>query len=428
MRALPRPVRRGVGCAVLVALVALASGCVGFRSAGAAQPTQIGDVRVSVVVCAAQTTGCNGRGNSDTAPGEGATGQLLLAYRIPAGSAAPATLTSARVSFAASDGYAAELQRLAPAPTGTRWVGYLSDPFTHTAATSAAGLAVSADFGLPTTPGAAFAGPFAYRPVVGARSVTAATPASRPVACGDALTAQQSDGADGVVVCADAPVRGQIGTDLTVATQDLVVVAGATGIPAPAGSVVAVPFTLRHGGRGPALAVTLSATTSLPGASAAPSPGTIVPVAGSDHQALVVVGIPPGARPAVHGVTLRATVPGGTTREMTTRIVVRRPAGAAPAGSAAARAVRFGWRPDRRARFYNLQVFSRAKKVASLFPDRPGRQVRLRPGRYRVVVWTGLDRASRGRYASRPWVNRTITLRPASTAAARKRPLVVRLR
>jgi hypothetical protein len=49
--------------------------------------------------------------------------QLLVGAQIPAGVGAPDTLTSAApgsISFASSPGYAAELQRLQPAPAGRR--------------------------------------------------------------------------------------------------------------------------------------------------------------------------------------------------------------------------------------------------------------------------------------------------------------------
>ena len=419
---------RVAGAVGLVVTVALASGCVGLRNVSGTQPQPIGDVRVSAVVCASGAPGCGGRGNSDTVPLEGAQGQILLGVRVPAGAVAPPTVFAPGVAFAVSDTYASELRRLAPASAGTRWVGYISDTVTHTAATSAAGLPVTAEFGMPVTPGIPFAGPFRHRPVVGARSVTPAAPATRPVTCGASLTSEQPDGPDGVVICVDWPSTGTLGSDLSVTTQDIAIVAGATRIPAEAGAVVGVPFALRHAGRGAPLAVVLAASTSLPGATVAPSPATVVPAEGGEHAVVVTLAVPARARAAIHGVTLRATLPGGGMREMTTRVVVRRPAGAAPLPSTRPRALRLDWRPDRRARFYNLQVFRGSRKILSVFPTADRRVVRLRPGRYSVRVWTAARRTPRVVYVRRPWVNRVITVRPAATAAARARPMSVRLR
>jgi hypothetical protein len=280
---------------------------------------------------------------------------------------------------------------------------------------------------MPVTPGLPYAGPFTYRPVVGARSVTPPAPADRPVACGASLTSAQPNGPDGVVVCVDSPSASTLAGDLSVTTQDLAVTADATRIAAPAGTVVGVPFTVRHAGRGDALAVALVASTSLRGAAVAAAPATLVPAEGGEHRVLVSLAVPADARPAIHGVTLRATLPGGETREMTTRVLVRRPAGAA-ASSSRPRSLRLDWRPDRRARFYNLQVFRGARKVVSVFPTADRRTVRLRPGRYRVRVWTGLQRRPRVAYARRPWVDRVIRVRPAPTRASLSRTATVRLR
>lgn len=204
-------------------------------------------------------------------------------------------------------------------------------------------------------------------------------------------------------------------------------VAGSARVPAPAGSVVAVPFALRHGGGGAPLDVSLGALTTLRGASVAPSPATLVPT-GGEHQALVVVGVPASARRATHGVTLRATLPGGQTREATTRIAVRPPAEPLSVVRHAPRRVRLDWRDDRRADYYNLQVFSRARKVLSTFPGKDDQLLRLRPGRYRIVVWSGIGPLRPTRYAPRPWVNRMVKVAPGRSRFVRAKPLRVRLR
>ena len=113
---------------------------------------------------------------------------------------------------------------------------------------------------------------------------------------------------------------------------------------------------------------------------------------------------------------------------MTTRIVIAEAVDTLAVARRKARTVRVDWPRDRRAGFYNLQVFRGKRKVVSVFPRADRRQVRLRAGRYRVVVWSGVGAMRRGRYAPRPWVNRFVTVRPARTASARARPVVLRVR
>ncbi|MGD9570699.1 MAG: hypothetical protein AB7V62_02285 [Thermoleophilia bacterium] len=419
----------GLVAGVLVA-AGLASGCVGLRAVSGNQPVPLGEARVSATVCAAQTTGCNGRGNSDTAPGENAQGQILLGFRIPAAATPPAAPVAKGVAFAADATYAAELQRLLPAPAGTRWVGYASATITYVPAQAAAGLPLTADFGLPVTPGAPFASPFRHRPVVGARSVTAGAPATRPVTCGPTPTASFEDVGGAYTVCVDWPAPGALATDLQVGVQDVALAPDAGEFTVDAGAVSAVPFTVRHAGPGTPPTLALAASTTLPGAAAAPSPATVAPTPGGAHQALVVLGIPAGTAPGAYDLTLRATATGGRIREATARVVVRAPAVAAPAPAPAARprALRLDWRKDRRARFYNLQVFSSSRKLVSVFPRNDRRVVRLRPGRYRVVVWSGLAGRPKVRYRPKPWVNRTIRVRAAPTRAAALRILRVPVR
>jgi hypothetical protein len=62
-----------------------------------------------------------------------------------------------------------------------------------------------------------------------------------------------------------------------------------------------------------------------------------------------------------------------------------------------------------RARYYNVQVFRRGRKILSAWPSRPslqlaerwsygGRRVTLAPGRYRWQVWPGFGSRTKGRY------------------------------
>ncbi len=88
---------RAAGLVAGILLAAgLASGCVGLRAISGSQPVPLGEARVSATVCAAETPGCNGRGNSDTAPGENVQGQILLGFRIPGGATPPAAPVALR--------------------------------------------------------------------------------------------------------------------------------------------------------------------------------------------------------------------------------------------------------------------------------------------------------------------------------------------
>jgi hypothetical protein len=70
------------------------------------------------------------------------------------------------------------------------------------------------------------------------------------------------------------------------------------------------------------------------------------------------------------------------------------------------------WTPVRRATYYNVQVFRHGRKVLSVWPTKAryrlkrswkyqGERRRLRPGRYRWVVWPGYGPRSKGNYGKR---------------------------
>ena len=67
------------------------------------------------------------------------------------------------------------------------------------------------------------------------------------------------------------------------------------------------------------------------------------------------------------------------------------------------------WRPDRRARFYNVQLYRLGHKVLSAWPGRArfrlharwtfaGRTHRLRPGNYSWLVWPAYGSTSHPRF------------------------------
>jgi hypothetical protein len=87
------------------------------------------------------------------------------------------------------------------------------------------------------------------------------------------------------------------------------------------------------------------------------------------------------------------------------------------------------WRADPRASYYNVQLLRRGRKVLSVHPTRPLQRLParvLRPGRYQLVIWSGLDKERTGRYAPAPWVRETFVVRPSTYARqqglAAKRP------
>jgi len=66
------------------------------------------------------------------------------------------------------------------------------------------------------------------------------------------------------------------------------------------------------------------------------------------------------------------------------------------------------WRPDPRASYYNVQLYRGARKVVSTWPSVARVRLakgRLRPGPYRLLVWSGIGSRERKRYAPRPWLS-----------------------
>ena len=81
------------------------------------------------------------------------------------------------------------------------------------------------------------------------------------------------------------------------------------------------------------------------------------------------------------------------------------------------------WTPVRGARYYNLQLWRRGRKILSVWPARPryqlkrrwrygGRSWRLGPGRYRWFVWPGFGPRSKADYGRRMGPGRFRVARP----------------
>ncbi len=324
------------------AVVAAVSGCVVIPFELPNQP-DISSVRVSTSFCASGSANCADNGNSmfpATAITTATTGQVLLGYRIPSNATAPATLTSAAgvLVFSRSPSYESELQRLDPAPAGQQWVGYLSNNFSYDGASAVQVDNVTATFGLVQgADGNPFAGPFKFRTVIGARATGGAFPANRPVVCGTSLTATFDEDTDPgtatFVTCVDSPTPAVLNTDNTIPTRDLGVVASSALGTARQGTLGTVPFILRYAGTaGGASVFALSASTTLPGAVAAPTIDSLTPAANSDNPVSVAVGVPPNAAPGTYNVTLTATQITGQVRTGTGKLIVT----AAPPGTTGA--------------------------------------------------------------------------------------------
>ena len=330
---------RLVAAVVVLLGIAVAAGCVVFTpgSVSITQLQTVGSVQLNFTVCASGTVAgsCADKGASGSNAATG-TGQVVVGIQVPTSAGLPATFTSTgpeALAFADSPSYAAELQRLAPAPAGQKWAGYLSAVTNYQSSGGPQSAPVSLVLTLGQGPdGSPFVGPLSPTIVLGGRQVTADSPGTRPVTCGGpALTSIFAD-SGGVAICGDSSI------DAFTTTRDLGIVGGsATGSGGP-GSLASIPFTLRYAGTAtPTANFSLTATSTLSGATLAVTPGAIEPATNSDNQALVAVGIPAGARAGTYDVTLTAKLANGQTRSRTGRLTVTGGGGGAAGGGAATR-------------------------------------------------------------------------------------------
>jgi hypothetical protein len=351
---------RLAACAALLGSgAALSSGCLVFKTLHSVNQVQtIGDVIVTSTVCTPSTaagstcprTGLSGFTLEDLMGNPSPPLQVLLAYRVPTGSQGPPSFTSTGqivLSFAPNPSYAADLQRVAPAPPGQSWVGYAStSTLVFNPALGVREATVSVEFTLPpAADGGPFPSPLRYRPVVGLRGIDpVSAPATRPVACNSTdLSAETSLSEPTICVTDTGFALGStaprpIAFNESANVRDLgFPTAGVTGSANP-GGLVSLPFIARYSGPASAAAsFTLTASTTLPGATVTPALGTLVPAASSDNPVPVAVGIPAGAAPGSYGVTLTARLPNGLTRSGTgTVIVAALPGGGAGTGGTGA--------------------------------------------------------------------------------------------
>jgi hypothetical protein len=315
-------------------VVPAVSGCVVISSSSSLEQIDvIGDKPIELGMCASGSPGCPlGRSGAPAVTG---SGQVLFGVLVSGNTRLPATLASS-ITLGDSPSYAAELQRLSPAPPGKAWRGFISPTINYDTSSTFQTFTVRLLFQLQRgADGSPFSGPFETSYVVGGRMVTAAAPASRPVSCGPSLTAlydeDPSPTSDVWNVCSDSD-----GSSLST-VRDLGILRGASAT-APQGGLANMPFTVRYAGP-PTSQVTfrLSASSSLPGALFAVTPATIVPLPGvANTTAQVGIGVPASARPGPYEVTLTALVNGQIRTSVGTLRVTAAP-GAAAAGGAAAR-------------------------------------------------------------------------------------------
>jgi hypothetical protein len=322
----------------------LLGGCVVFKiEPSAVQNGTVGSVHVTIVACASRTGSsppsgsCSRTGNSGRDATDGDISQVLVAFRIPNGSSAPSSFSSSstgpsnpgpQLNFTRSDSYTSELQRLNPAPEGFRWVGYISQSFTYQSS-GEQNFTASLDFGLPRgKQGHPFAGPFAWRPVVGARTINAPTDASNPVTCtpfvseGDA-TVPGFGGGSGWI-CIDAPEPTSLDSFFLVRTRDAAILPGAKA-KVRAGRTARLKFLFQYAGPASPAAFTFSANTDGIPDSTNILPRTYTPLGDSTRTVTVSFKVPKSTHKGTYTITLRARLPDGETRSGAGRLKVLKP-------------------------------------------------------------------------------------------------------
>lgn len=388
--------RRTPTLALLALVAALVSGCVGIRSDKAAQLGTIGKtVRVVTQTCfdaGFPSTPPVVVDGEDQCPATVASlegEQVLVAYRVPAGTTGPATIAGAAkkadgasvpVTFRRSAAYATALADLVKgedheeyAKAGTTWIGYIGEPVGDAATGD---VTITADLEAPAST------PFEHLTVVGHRvlegegdGVVGADRAAarRAVARGTVrgVTTREFDRAvrlggipylddegltpDRALDCDESrevgisiiglPAQDRLGFVEDVPTTECITdpdkpkatttelrdltVAGGEGF-AEQGSTASVPFTLKTTGPAAAEPVAkLAATTALTGATAVPAVAETALPAG-DLGRTVDVAVPATAAPGTYDVVLTATV-GDAVRTATGKVVVLPKPAAPPA-------------------------------------------------------------------------------------------------
>jgi hypothetical protein len=307
-----------------VAVVALTlSGCVSVKNLTAQQEGSIGNIDIVVTGCGskANTPGC-GLGNSNQESNTTGVAQVLLGLNLDSRFVPPATFTtdifSDQQPFTASPSYTAELTRLAPPDPGRKWAGYISDARTYTPGKEVTARVPIVRPLLPDgSPSASF---FGLTYVIGSRGVIEPdAPATRAVACGDSLT---TTSIPNLTICQDGSggFGGNGFHDFAFLTP--------TPVTVQPGQTAIVPVTGKL--TGPAAAginFALTASTTVPGATALTNVPTLAPPGESTTTVTVSVPVPPATAPGTYAVTLTGTLATGETRLAKGTLIVPGPGG-----------------------------------------------------------------------------------------------------
>jgi hypothetical protein len=342
--------RRSKYLVLLVAVLGLAlvlSACAFLKegSLAVSQPGGIGTVHVHFVLCTEPEKGTCEPNEKHEPPEGNETVQYLVGIAVPKGASAPASFTAQPInpgtqpiSFTRNDQVASEIAaasaKLAEAelppeageikpwpPAGLEGIGYLSTVVEEEEG-SLHEWGVDAEFGLPVpSDGSPFTGPFATAFAEGAREVTPAHPASSPVHC----FRFEGPTEEGEAICSPTLEEAQVGT------SDLKIAAPTTA-PVYVGGKATLAFGLNFGSTAPTSpSFSLSATSTLPGATVALSSSTFAPPAvdpsthRSSGSATATVTIPSTAKPGVYEVTLTAKAAQGGTATQVAKFEVTKP-------------------------------------------------------------------------------------------------------
>jgi hypothetical protein len=323
----------------------LLSGCVVFQfQPTAVQNNALGSVHVTINACASWTSSsppngsCARDGNSRVDASDGALAQVLVAFRIPSGSAAAASFTSSstgpsnsgpKLNLTKSDSYTSELQRLNPAPNGFKWVGYISQAVTYQKSGDQ-NFTASLDLGLPAGKGGhPFSGPFIWRPVVGARRLNALTDASNPVTCQSVFPNADATGGgfgsgSNAWICIDDPHYTAVDSFFLLRTRDAAILPGAKA-KVRAGKRAKITFLFQYAGPASPSAFTFSANLDGIPDSNTESPKTYRPLGDSTKPVTVSFKVPKNTHKGTYRISLTARLPDGELRRGTGKLKVLKP-------------------------------------------------------------------------------------------------------
>lgn len=281
---------RVLALGLLGVLALYAAGCappMRVVSQTSSQLNTIGKVSLNTTYCT--TDANNGAACAAYSAGNNSSITVKLGYSIPNAASAPAsfnTTSGPALTFTQDPSYTPSQAGVTVAP-GNKWVGYSSQAYTYDGTSQTA--AVAPQFGLAQgADGTPFTGGFPY-------SVTVQT--------------QDSQGFGGAATSSGNQATRDLGVKHTNASV-------------AAGRTATVPFNLQYAGAAGAGPFTVSASTDVSGAAAAPSITSLTPAANSDNNITVSVPVPASAAPGTRHVTVTAKLANGQTRTGTANLTV----------------------------------------------------------------------------------------------------------